>query len=195
MNTDVRKWLLAVTYLTASLLVPQQTAYAVTVADVELPDKVTVGGEELVLNGAGLRTKLGFKVYAGALYLPARASTPESVISMAGPKRMHLHFIYRKSPASKITKGWRDGFFYNLTDKERDALHDRIDRFCALFGDTLRGETYTFDFIPGLGTQIFENDKLRTPIEGEDFMRGLMLIWLGDRPAHKRLKGSLLGGE
>jgi hypothetical protein len=195
MADGVRRWLLAAAYLTACLLVPVYAAEAVTVADLELPDKAAVGERELVLNGAGLRTKLGFKVYAGALYLPKRATTPESVIGMAGPKRMHLHFIYRKVARKKLVRGWRDGFFKNLADKEHDELHSRIDRFCALFDDTLRGETYTFDYIPGQGTQIFHNGKLRTTIEGEDFMKGLMLIWLGDRPAHKGLKRSLLGGE
>lgn len=168
---------------------------AAMVADVEVPDKAIVGEKELVLNGAGLRTKLGFKVYAGALYIPSRASTPEEVIGMEGPKRVQLHFIYKKVSKQKLVKGWRDGFFNNLEDREHDPLHDRIDRFCALFEDTLKGETYTFDYVPGLGTQIYWNGKLRTTIEGEDFMRGLMLIWLGDKPAHKGLKKAMLGGK
>jgi len=171
-----------------------QVSEAAIVADVELPDSVTVGGEELVLNGAGLRTKFGFKVYAGALYLPARAYTSGSAVRMDGPKRITMHFIYKNSPGGKLVKGWREGFRNNLTIEEQDALHSRIDRFCDLFGDTSRGETYTFDYIPGLGTQVYQNGRIRTTIEGDDFMRALMLIWLGKEPAQESLKRAMLGG-
>jgi hypothetical protein len=32
-----------------------------------------VGGQQLVLNGAGIRSRAIFKVYVGSLYLPAKA--------------------------------------------------------------------------------------------------------------------------
>ena len=42
-------------------------ALAAEVAGVKLDDKMSVGGQELVLNGAGIRTKAFFKVYVGSL--------------------------------------------------------------------------------------------------------------------------------
>ena len=49
-------------------------ALAADIGGVKLDDKVAVGGQELVLNGAGIRTRVVFKVYVGSLYLPAKAS-------------------------------------------------------------------------------------------------------------------------
>ena len=46
---------------------------AADVGGVKLADKATVGGQELVLNGAGIRTRAIFKVYVGSLYVPAKA--------------------------------------------------------------------------------------------------------------------------
>ena len=51
-------------------------AAAAEVGGVKLDDKASVGGKELVLNGAGVRTRAIFKVYVGSLYLPAKATTP-----------------------------------------------------------------------------------------------------------------------
>ena len=39
------------------------------------PTSIKVGGSELVLNGAGLRSKLFIKVYVGALYVGQKAAT------------------------------------------------------------------------------------------------------------------------
>ena len=49
-------------------------AQAAEVEGVKLADKVQVGGAELVLNGAGVRTRVFFKVYVGALYLRAKST-------------------------------------------------------------------------------------------------------------------------
>ena len=51
------------------------TAMAAEVGGVKLDDKASVGGQELVLNGAGIRTRAVFKVYVGSLYVPAKAAT------------------------------------------------------------------------------------------------------------------------
>jgi len=48
-------------------------AAAVEVAGVKFDDKTRVGPGELVVNGAGLRKKAVFKVYAMALYLPEKS--------------------------------------------------------------------------------------------------------------------------
>ena len=56
--------------LTAALLgsfVAMSGARAAEVAGIKVDDQIRVGASELVLNGAGLRTKVFVKVYLGAL--------------------------------------------------------------------------------------------------------------------------------
>ena len=48
---------------------------AAEVGGVKLEDKVAVGGKDLVLNGAGIRTRAIFKVYVGSLYCRRRRPT------------------------------------------------------------------------------------------------------------------------
>lgn len=52
------------------------TGYALEVGKVNVPESITAGGSDLVLNGAGIRSKFGLKLYVGSLFLPRRAMTP-----------------------------------------------------------------------------------------------------------------------
>ncbi len=54
---------------------------AAEVGGVKLDAKASVGGQELVLNGAGIRTKVFFKVYVASLYLPAKATDLAGVLA------------------------------------------------------------------------------------------------------------------
>ena len=55
------------------------SAHGVDVAGVSIADKTNVGGQDLVLNGAGVRTRAIFKVYVGSLYVPAKVKTAADV--------------------------------------------------------------------------------------------------------------------
>jgi hypothetical protein len=52
-----------------------------------------VRGTKLQLNGAGIRYKAVFKVYAAGLYLPKKAATPEEVYAMPGAKRISITML------------------------------------------------------------------------------------------------------
>ena len=54
---------------------------ALELAGVKLPDSAQVGNTSLQLNGAGIRTKLIFKVYVGALYLPQKQTSADAIIA------------------------------------------------------------------------------------------------------------------
>ena len=168
-------------------------AHAAKVEGVTLPDTIEVGKTTLNLNGAGVRTKFFMDIYVGALYLPQKATDAKSAIAMDGPKRVHLHFVYKNVSKKKATNAWREGFQDNLSKAEHEAIAKRIERFCDIFNDTKSGETYSFDYLPGMGTQVYHNGQLKDTIEGEDFMRGLLLIWIGDQPAHTGLRSYMLG--
>ena len=58
------------------------TAHAGTdVAGVGFDEQTQLDGQRLVLNGAGLRTKFFFKVYAAGLYLPEHARSTDAVLA------------------------------------------------------------------------------------------------------------------
>lgn len=63
-------------------------AQAVEVAGVKFEDTTSLGNTSLVANGAGMRKKAFFKVYAMALYLPGKQADAEGVLSAKGAKRI-----------------------------------------------------------------------------------------------------------
>src|SRR5262249_62120319 len=67
-------------------------APAAEVGGVKLDDKASLGGQELVLNGAGMRTKAFFKVYVAGLYLPQKQTSTSGVLAQK-PRRVQLTLL------------------------------------------------------------------------------------------------------
>ena len=176
-------------------LAASREAGAAEVAGLGIPEKVSVGGQELLLNGAGVRKKFIVKVYVGALYLSARADSAEAVTEMGGAKRMAMHFLHDEVGADSILEAWRKGFEANLTASEAAALRGEIAKFITLFRTVRSGERYDLDYVPGRGTVVSLNGMTVGSVTGEDFYRALLKVWLGPSPADKALKKSLLGAD
>jgi hypothetical protein len=182
--------------LCALALAANLAASAAEVAGVQFDEsiRVTDGQPDLVLNGAGVRSKFFVKVYAAGLYLPEKASSTDAVLALPGAKRVRMHFIHSEVSAKKIRSGWTDGYKANHSDAEYAALEDRIGRFNALFPTLKSGDVVDVDFIPGSGTAVQLNGETKGIIPGDDFYPATLKIWLGDSPADSGLKKAMLGG-
>lgn len=163
--------------------------------DINFPDSLTLPGTEQVLqlNGVGYRSKFFIKVYVGALYTEHKAATRDEVQSQPGPKRMMMHFVYDEVSSEKLVNAWKEGFEDNSSHEALKALHDRIERFNAMFPAVHEGDVVLLDYIPGKGTVVSIKGEEKGVIEGDDFNRALLDIWLGDEPADSSLKDALLG--
>ena len=173
------------------------TVSALTVAGVSVTDRVTLGtaGPELVLNGAGIRKKLFIKVYVGALYLPEKTTDPAKILAAVGAKRVTMHFLYREVSRKKIVDAWSEGFSRNLSAGEFKAVESRLLRFNDLFRTMVRGDVITLDYLPSAGTEVRINGKHMGTIEGADFYRALLGVWLGENPADDGLKKAMLATD
>jgi hypothetical protein len=192
MKTGVRTVGLAIAL---SGLLLSSVVSAVEVEGVELPGRVAMGGETLVLNGAGVRTRFFFDIYVGALYLPETTDEASVALGMAGPKRVLLHFLYDEIGRDKLVEAWNDGFRNNLGTTERAALAERIERFNALFGSVRAGDEIALDFVPGEGTHVTLNGERMGTVPSDDFARAWLRIFIGDSPADAELKQGMLSKE
>jgi Chalcone isomerase-like len=184
----MKKLLSIFAIVSASVLVSAQAA---TYKDVTVPDTVTVGGQSLVLNGMGLRTKFFFKIYVGALYLPQKANTAEAVMAESGPDRILMHMTYAVNK-DQFADAWNEGFHDNNPGMS-EALQSSVAQFIAYFGECKIGDVITLDYIPGQGTQVSWNGTFRGNIPGEDFHKALLNVFLGPKPPSDDLKDGLLG--
>jgi len=182
-------------FLTATvLLFITVDASAVEIAGIKLDETVTTSKDTmLVLNGAGIRYKLFLKIYVGALYLQQKSDSAAQILSSNQTNRVLMHFIYDGVSKKKIITGWNNGFANNLDAGTLAAMKPRIDKFNALFTNIRAHDEIMLDYLPGIGTRVVIRGKVQGNIEGEDFNKALLSIWLGKHPVTGSLKDSLLG--
>jgi len=171
---------------------------AAEVEGVKLADKVRVGdsGPELVLNGVGVRTRVVFKVYVGALYLPQKASAANSILNDTGAKRVALHML-RDITADQLLSALNDGLKANHTAEQLTKLDAPIKQLEAIFKSVKAaksGDAIVIDFLGDAGKRVTVNGDAKGAIPGADFGRALLRVWIGDNPVEAVLKKAMLGG-
>ena len=170
-------------------------ALALDVAGVRFADQVQVGGKPLVLNGAGVRHKAVFKVYAAGLYAPQKTSSPEELLSTASPKRLSVTML-RDIEASELGKLFARGMEDNMERGAGSRLVPGIMRMSEVFSQHKRlreGDRFQIDWVPGTGTVLTIKGEATEPFREPEFFQTLMRIWLGSKPADWQLKDALLG--
>jgi long-chain acyl-CoA synthetase len=173
-------------------------APAAEVAGVKLDDKVRIApnAPELVLNGAGVRTRLFVKVYAAGLYATEKKPAAAEVLALGGPKRFAMVML-RDVTAAQLTDALNDGFKANNSPADQERYKAQLAELTAIMtalGGTKKGETVALDFLPESGTRVQLNGETKgKPIADEGFYRALLKVWLGDNPVDADLKKGLLG--
>jgi len=171
-------------------------ALAAEVAGVTLADNVLVGGQALVLNGAGIRIKLFFKIYVGSLYLPQKVGDLAGVLAR-GPRRIQMNLL-RELTSDQLVGALVGGLNANNSPDELAAVTagtDQLVRILTAFKEVnvKAMDVLTLDFVDG-GTKVAVNGEARGVIPGAEFNSALTRIWLGDKPAERALKKAMLGG-
>lgn len=173
-------------------------AFAAEVAGVKVDDRIKLESAELVLNGAGLRTRAFFKVYVAGLYLEAKKTSADDVLALPGAKRVSMRLM-RDLSAKQLADALDEGFRDNTPVAEQEPLKGRLAELTAIMSalqSAREGDVIALDWVPGSGTRIVLNGEPRgKAIAGEDFYRALLRIWLGDNPVSGSLKKALLGQE
>jgi len=168
-------------------------ASAIEVGGVQFETRIA--NTDLKLNGAGIRYKFFFKIYAAALYVETPSTDANTVITQQGSKRLIMHIIYDEIERAKMVGSMVDGFEENLSSSEYKALKNRINSLLAEYQGVNENDVLMFDYTPNKGTTFSINGTNKVTIEGADFNQALLKIWVGDDPATSSLKTDLLGGE
>ena len=171
-------------------------AQQVEIDGVKFEPTAQVGGTALVLNGAGLRTKAIFKVYAAGLYVPQKSNDAATLLAQKGARRVAITML-RNVDAETFAGALNDGLRDNHTEAQFTALKPQIEALNAnlkAVGEAKKGAVILFEFVPGTGTRVTEGGQPRgTVIPGEEFFTSVLRIWIGDKPVDSSLKKGMLG--
>ena len=188
-----KKWLVAAAGL---LMAMNALAAQVDVGGVKMDDSADVRGAKLVLNGAGVRYKAVFKVYAAGLYLGQKQSTPEEVLAAPGAKRLQVTML-RDIDANELGKLFTRGVQDNAPKEQMSKLIPGVMRMSQVFSDQKKlvaGDVFILDWVPSAGTVIsVKGVPQGEPFKEPEFFNALLRIWLGPQPADWKLKDALLG--
>jgi hypothetical protein len=159
---------------------PAPPAAAATLADVTLPDRADAGGQSLVLDGLALRKKLFIKVYVGGLYLPAKEHSADRVLAGDTPRRMLFHFLYSVS-ANQMCDAWEDGLKDN-TPQAGAEVKAAFHTLCGYMEDIPKGHEMALTYVPGQGTRVEVNGKVKGTIPGKPAADAILATWIGPDP-------------
>ena len=175
--------------LTLALAVP---ASAREVEGIQVPERATVGQQNLILNGAGVRTKLWIKVYVGALYLQTPTRDAKAAIAADQPKRITL-VLLRDLSKRQQASALHEGFAANAGPERMRYLGARMKKFEDEFlKDGKRGDWMMLTWEPGRGTVATDSAGRMMVIPGKDFGDAIFAIWLGAQPADDDLKKAMM---
>ena len=182
----------------AAVLCSTTAALALDIGHTRLPEKLRIASEsaELMLNGAGLRTRFLIEVYVIGLYLPERKSVDAEVLAHAGVKRVRIVML-RDISAKQMTESLLSVMQKNNGKAELDAVQEGIAEFQSMLlalGQVPKGTTFDIDYSPRSGTRFAVNAIPKgKPVAGPAFYRAVLRIWIGDKPEQPGLKQALLG--
>jgi hypothetical protein len=173
-----------------------QPALAVDVAGVKMDFTVSVADSDLTLNGAGVRTRFMFKVYALGLYVTEKKLTSDAVLAATGPRRVSLTLL-RTIKSDEFSGAFIKAMNEKSTPQELAGIAAQIKQFeamFALFAEVKTGDNLVFDWIPGVGTVTTMNGKkIGDTVADMAFYNAFLKIWIGNAPADSSLKSRLLG--
>ncbi|MCW7551724.1 chalcone isomerase family protein [Endozoicomonas gorgoniicola] len=179
--------------LFASLLM-SFTLHAKEVGGVPIEDQLIIDNQTLALNGAGIRKKFFMDLYVGSLYTQNRTSDANTIINSKAPMAMQLDILSGMITSEKMASTIKEGF-ETATGGNMAPVRERLDKFIGVFNEKIeKGDRFIMMMVPGEGLMAYKNGKHLATVKGDDFGRTLFKIWLGEKPADRNLKRSMLNG-
>lgn len=181
--------------LTLALLA--NAGLALEVQGTQLDDTAKVGGSDLLLNGAGVRSAgLGREVYVAGLYLREKSQSAEKTIASKQPKRVTLVF-HRDMKGAVLHAAFRDGISLNATGADMDKLGTEIGKLeqaMAKIPEVKGGDRLLLDVMADGSLALTYNGQSQGTVAGPDIGPAMLKIWLGDVPVSDDLKNAMLAG-
>ncbi len=171
---------------------------AVTVAGIKFEPSISLGGKTLQLNGAGVRIRAIFRVYAAGLYTTSKMTKNEEILASQEPIRLHLVAL-RDVGGDDFGKLFTRAMEANASRDEFSKSINNVVRMGQVFADAkqfAKGDIIILDFVPATGlTVTHKGRQMDEPFKGAEFRSLMLKIWFGPKPVDEALRGAFLGNQ
>jgi hypothetical protein len=191
LGENIKRLLISLSLIIAFFALP---ADARRVAGVDVPETLESGGATLILNGAGIRTKVFLDVYVGGLYLKKRSTDAAAIMDADEPMAIKLWIVTGLISNDRMQESIEEGF-QKSTRGNTAPIREKIDALIGVYAEEIDdGDSFELVYLPGQGLIVHKNGIQTATIEcGLAFKRALFGIWLSDRPVQESLKHGMLG--
>lgn len=184
--------------LAAAAIACATTAGAqVTLAGAKFDPEASVAGQKLRLNGAGIRYKAIFKVYAMALYTARAVRSNQQVLDPNLPKRLQLVAL-RDVGGDEFGRLFARAIEENATRDEFAKSIGAVVRMGEIFAEQkqfTKGDVVYLDYVPGTGLALIVKGKQQELFREPQFSSIMYKIWFGPHPPDTALQKALLGEQ
>lgn len=136
----------------------------------------------------------GFSVYAAALYSTASQKDIKNWIDTGNnpvPVALTLHYFMEFTPEDFQKSGTQ--LIRENKNISFDSVRNGIEKINMIYAPVDENDQYTILFIPGVGTKLLLNGESRGIIEGDEFARAYLGIWLSQTSVGESFTDALLG--
>jgi hypothetical protein len=179
--------------LLAAILPPGAApAGAAALEGVTMPDRLTVGGTELTLNGMALRaySMLRIPIYVAGLYLARPDHDADRILRSPEPKLVDMRFL-RDVSLEQGRQAWQEGFDDNCRPPCRIAPGE-VDHFMAAVAAVKKGDRFTILIANGGADLAINGARLGTTAD-RHFASIILATFIGEHPVTPRIRQELLG--
>jgi len=168
------------------ILLMARNAQAVTV-----PDYINTEISEAQLQGQGLLTWFGLKIYSANLWVSKKNSSAQNILNQ--PFALELHY-QRKLEGIEIAKvSIEEIKRLNIgTDAQQTSW---LRNMKSLFPNVEKGSRLTGIHAPGESTRFYRDGKLLGEIADPEFGAAFFSIWLDTKTREPALRQALLGSK
>ena len=169
-------------------------AQAAEVGGILVPERLRIGGTELMLNGYAQRTATLFRVpiYVASLYVEHPSRDRDTIVHSADTKVLRFRFQYDVSIA-QAQESWRKNLIGNCIAPCQLDQND-YEEFLAHVPAMKVGDTFDLHFTKGAAKIVANGDTIGH-IDHPKFAEALLLAFLGPNPGNPEVQSGLLGNS
>ena len=164
-----------------------------TIEDVTLAPRMSLGDQEFVLNGGGLRKRFFLNIYVSGLYVSEASSDAKVIVGANKAMSIQLHIVSDLITSGQLISSIEEGFDKS-TGGNQEQFRREIDALTNPFNEKFgKGDIFDIVFTPEAGVGVYKNGTMTTTVGDLEFKKALWGIWLGDNPVDQKLKQGMLG--
>lgn len=167
-------------------------AQARTVNGTEVAETFPLNNQQLVLNGAGVRSKFFVDAYVASLYLVSASSDSRRIIAADEPMVMRLQITSGMINSKRMSESTRDGFVRS-TGGNIAPIEKEMEELITAFSEEVKeGDVFDLVYAPSAGVTVYRNGEKKVVVNGLAFKQALFGIWLSEDSIQKSLRKALL---